>query len=425
MGIFTKAVSTIARGLGLNDHRLVAHFAGEPTDAGETITVDSSLQIGTVWACVRLIAQTIATLPLHTYRKADNGGAAIARDHDLYRLLHERPNYDMTSVEFWEAVVAAILLWGNAFIAIRRVGARIVALYPMRPDRVVRRLENDGSLTYFYTWGGKTEKMKDSDVLHIKGFSLDGHLGISVVAMARNNMGAARAAERASSAIFRNGMRPSGTLTAPDYLTAEQRIDAQAILNKFKGANATGSVPLLEGGWKFDKLSIDPDDAQMLETQAFHVEQLCRWFDVPPIMIGHQDKQSSFGTGVEQIMLHFYRTCLQHHISRIEKAVNGSLFTPEDRRKGFYASFNVAGLLRADHTGRASYYTSMVQNGIMTRNEVRRLENLPEIDGADELTVQSNLTPLEDLAAVIAGRQPSALPGRQNGSPTPIPEIRQ
>lgn len=400
MGLFTKAVTTLARGLGFTDQRLISYFAGEPTDAGETITVDGSLQLGTVWACVRLIAQTIATLPLHVYREGQDGHGEIAKDHPLYRILHDRPNYEMTSVEFWESVVAAVLLWGNAYIAIRRVGPRIAALYPMRPDRVTRRREQNGTLTYTYVWDGQTETMGEADVLHIKGFSLDGYTGISTIAVARNNMGSARAAERASAAIFRNGMRPSGTLTAPDYLTTDQRESAKAILANFRGAQATGSVPLLEGGWKFDSMAIPPNDAQMLETQAFHVETLCRWFDTPPIMIGHMDKQTSWGSGVEQIMLHFYKTCLRNHLTRIEKAINGALFTPNDQASGFYARFNVEGLLRADHAARSTYYSSMVQNGLMTRNEARALENLPRVDGGDDLTVQSNLLPIDKLGEI-------------------------
>jgi HK97 family phage portal protein len=422
MGLFTKAVTSLARGLGLTDPRLYAHFNGGPTDSGENVTVDGSLQIGTVWACVRLIAQTIATLPLQVFRTDSGGHGVIAPDHALYRLLHDRPNADMTAVEFWEAAVSHLLLWGNAYLAVRRMGARIAAIYPMRPDRVTVRREPDGSLTYSYTWNGQTETLRDSDVLHIKGFSLDGYLGLSPIAMARNSLGAARAAERASAAIFRNGMRPSGTLTAPGYLTPAQREDAKKILENFKGAQNNGSVPLLEGGWKFDSLSIPPNDAQMLETRAFNVEELCRWFDVPPIMIGHMEKTTSWGSGVEQIMLHFYTTCLRTHLVRIESAINTGLLTPNDQAKGVFARFNHEGLLRADSTGRASYLSTMVQNGLMTRNEARAKENLPRIEGGDDLTAQSNLAPIGML-----GQQAAQLTSGVNADPRTgtAPEIRQ
>jgi HK97 family phage portal protein len=157
-------------------------------------------------------------------------------------------------------------------------------------------------------------------VLHIKGFSLDGYMGISPIGVARNNLGAARAAERASTAVFRNGMRPSGIATSPDYLTEEQREQAKVMLANYQGAMNTGKVPLLEGGWKFEPLTIPPNDAQMLETQSFHVEVICRWFDVPPIMIGHMDKSTTLGSSTEQVMGHFYKTCLRGHLKRIEQA---------------------------------------------------------------------------------------------------------
>lgn len=425
MGLFTKAVATLARGLGLTDPQLYAHFNGGPTDSGETVTVDGSLQLGTVWACVRLIAQTIATLPLHVYESDQGGHGALAREHPLYRLLHTRPNADMTAVEFWEAVVAHILLWGNAYISIARSGARVVALYPMRPDRVVMRREASGQLSYTYTWQGRTQTFVDVDVLHIKGFSLDGYVGLSPIAMARNNLGAARAAERASASIFRNGMRPSGTLTSPTYLTLPQREDAKKILESFKGAQNTGSVPLLEGGWKFESLSIPPEDAQMLETMGFDVARVCRWFDVPPIMIGHMDKTTSWGSGVEQIMLHFYTTCLRSHLTRLEQAINGGLVTPVDQARGIYARFNVEGLLRADSAGRSTYLSTMVQNGLMTRNEGRAKENLPRVEGGDDLTVQSNLLPVDKLGEAVAARlsPPDGVnPDPRTGT---APEIRQ
>jgi HK97 family phage portal protein len=433
MGIFTKAVSTIARGLGLQDPRLYQYFGGGETDAGENVSVDSSLQIGTVWACVRLISQTIATLPLHVFQTDRTGHGVIAPDHPLYRLLHDKPNADMTSVEFWEAVVAHILLWGNAFIGITRFGARIVALTPMRPDRVIVRREPDGALSYTYTWAGKSETYPEDEVLHIKGFSLDGYMGLSPIAMARQSLGAARAAERASASVFRNGMRPSGLLKAPDYLTAPQREDAKAILENFKGSINTGKVPLIEGGWDFQPMVIPPNDAQMLETRAFNVEELCRWFDVPPVMIGHMDKQSSWGTGVEQIMLHFYTSCLRAHLERIEQAIKGSLITPDDMKRGVYAEFSIEGLLRADSAGRASYYSTMVQNGMLTRNEARAYENLPRMPGGDDLTVQSNLIPVSDLGLIARmPREKPVEPGAaivppspQNGSSAPIAEIKQ
>lgn len=424
MGIFTKAVAWFTGNMGLTDPRLYAYLGPGETDSGETVSGDGALQIATVWACVRLIAQTIATLPCHVYRTDRRGYGSLAKDHPLYRLLHDRPNADMTAVEFWEAIVGALLLWGNAYVAITRFGARIVALTPMRPDMVQCRIEKDGTKTYVYTVNGQTQTLRESDVLHIKGFSLDGQMGISPIAAARNSLGAARAAERASAAVFKNEMRPSGLAKSPNFLTPAQREDAQVMLASFKGAANRGKVPLMEGGWDFVPLTMPPNDAQLLETQNFHVKVLCRLFEVPPIMIGHSDDSSALGSSTEKVMEHFYKTCIRHHLERLEQAVNGKLLTPDDQRAGIYVEFVAEGLLRADSAARASYYSTMVQNGIMTRNEARSLENMAPMDGGDDITVQSNLVLaklLEEIGVLVSRRQISP----QNGSSTPIPEIKQ
>lgn len=398
MGLLTKAGYWLVRGLGLTDPRLYDHFTGGPTDSGESVTVDSAMQLDAVWSCVRRISETIATLPLHLYRVDSEGRNSKATDHPLYRVLHDRPNIEMTAVEYWEAVVGCTLLWGNSYSAISRGDKdRVIALDPMRPDRVSLRRETDGSITYTYSWNGYTETFKEDQILHVKGFSLDGICGISPVAQARNSLGHARAAQRASSAIFRNGLRHSAVLTAPTYLTQPQREAAQAILEKYKGAQNTGNVPLLEGGWTLQSNSIPPEDAQLLETQQFSVETICRWFDVPPILVGHSG-QTTWGSGIEQIILGWLQLGLRSHLKRLEQAISKSLLTAAEQQT-MYAEFNFEGLLRADSQGRATLMSAYAQNGLRTRNELRALDNEAPMEGGDELTVQSNLVPLRILGS--------------------------
>src|SRR5215213_2557632 len=427
MGLFTKAVTSLFRGASLTDHALVPYLGGngDISDAGERVSVDGSLQIGTVWACVRLISRTIATLPLVVYKEGTGGHGKPDSKHPLYDLLHYQPNLEMTAVEFWEAVIGNLLLWGNGYVRIMRQGRRVVALYPLQSERLTVKRNRDGSISYTYVDVlGNTSNFRETDLLHIKGFSLDGLCGLSPVAQARNTLGAAKAAERASSAMFANGMRPSGQMVAPTYLTPEQREQAHVMLTNFTGAGARGKVPLVEGGWKFEPLSIPPEDAQLLETRSFHVEEICRWFDVPPVMIGHSDKATTWGSGVEQIMLHFYKSCLRSHLKRIEMAIYSSLLREDEREEGYYVEFVIEGLLRADSGARASFYSTMVQNGLMSRNEVRKLENLPAVPDGDELTVQTNLTTLEKIGA--AEPEPSQrITAPQNGQSMPIPEIQQ
>jgi HK97 family phage portal protein len=413
MGLYTKAISYLARNIGLTDPRLYHFVGGESTDAGERVSVDGSMNNGVVWACTRRNAETVSTLPLHLYRMDLDRKAQRADDHPLYSVLHNRPNIEMTAVEFWEAMVGCYLLWGNAYASIDRGSiGQIVALNPMRPDRVTVRRQVDGSLIYIYTFAGLTQTFNEDDVFHIKGFSLDGLMGMSPVSQARQTLGSARAAERASAAIFRNGMRPSGTLSAPSYLNAAQREDAKVILAAFKGAAQTGGTPLLEGGWKWEKLEIPPNDAQMLETRAFHVEEICRWFDIPPVLIGHSG-QTTWGSGIEQIMLGWLTLGLRSHLKRIEQAIWARLLTAKEQAS-YYAEFNVDALLRADSAARAQQMASLAQNGLRTRDELRALDNFPPIAGGDKATVQSNLVPLEiigtaeHLASPLASQKPDA-----------------
>lgn len=413
MGLFTKAITYIARNIGLTDPRLYSFVGGGETDAGERVSVDLAMQNGVVWSCVRRTAETTATLPLHFYRIDGAAKAVRADDHSLYTILHNRPNIEMTAVEFWEAMVGCYLLWGNAYASIDRgLGGKIVALNPLRPDRIQVRRKTDGSLVYIYSWLGQTQNFQEDEIFHIKGFSLDGLMGMSPVSQARQTIGSARAAERASGAFFRNGMRPSGVLSSPTYLTVPQREDAKLLLEKFKGAAQTGGTPLLEGGWTWESLTLPPEEAQMLQTRAFHVEEICRWFDIPPVLIGHSG-QTTWGSGIEQIMLGWLTLGLRSHLKRIEQAIWLRLLTSKEQAT-YYAEFNVDALLRADSAARAQQMASLAQNGLRTRDELRALDNFPPIAGGDRATVQSNLIPLEiigsaeHLASPLASQKPDA-----------------
>jgi HK97 family phage portal protein len=425
MGILTKAGSWIARNLGLTDSRLYGFTGGAESDAGERITVEGAMQLDVVWACVRRVAETIATLPLHLYVNDADGKATKARNHQLYTLLHDRPNIEMTSVEFWEAMVGCYMLWGNGYASIERVGVKIVALYPLRPDRVQIRRQPDGSISYFYANLSQSQEFQEDEIFHIKGFSLDGLFGLSPVGQARQVLGSTRAAERASGSFFRNGMRPSGFLKSPGFLTPAQRVDAKVILENFKGAGNTGGTPLLEGGWDWHALTIPPEEAQMLETRAFHVEQICRWFDMPPILVGHSG-QTTWGSCIEQIMLGWLTLGLRSHLKRIEQAIWCRLLTGAEQSQ-YYAEFNVDALLRADSAGRALQMASLAQNGLRTRNELRALDNEPPIPGGDIATVQSNLLPLEKigsaehLASPLASQKPDAPLEKPSTGGTNIP----
>jgi HK97 family phage portal protein len=397
MGLFTKAVSTLASNLGLSDPELYRWMGTQPSHSGERVSVDTALTLDAVWACARLVSQTIATLPLPLYRRDEQRRSTPATEHPLYRVIHDQPNADMTSVDFWQAMVACKLLWGNGYAEIiRGANRRVISLEPMRSDRVQVTNETDGSRTYRYTYNGIEKVLQEDDVLHLKGFSLDGKTGLSAIAAGRNSLGTALGAERTAGSIFKHGMRPSGYFKIPQFLSKENRTKARAYVDSMSGAENTGKVPMVEGGWEFTAMSIPPNDAQLLETRAFNVETICRWFGVAPPMIGHMEKASAWGTGLEQMNLWFLTYTLRAHLKEIEQAIWSKCLSAADRQT-FYPEFNVDGLLRGDSKGRAELYQSLVTNGLRTPNELRALDNEPPLPGGDKLMIQGAMTPLDTL----------------------------
>jgi len=394
--------STLMRWLGvpitLQSGDFWADYAGAQGAAGECVTISSALKISTVWACVRLISETIASLPLKLYERKPDGSRREAREHPLYTLLNDTPNADTTAITFWECVIASMLLWGTAFIEKRRIGSRLVALDFLRPERMgVRRL-TDGSLEYrYHEQNGTTRQIAEADLVRIPAFSLDGVLGLSPVQYGANVIGNAQAQDRTAGATFANGMRFEGVFEFDHVLKQDQREAMQERLDRYRGAIRAGQSPLLELGIRYKPVTINPDDAQMLESRQFSVEEIARWYRIPPSMIGHGTAVSNWGTGLEQQMMGFLTFTLRPWLRRIVQAVKKDLLTPAERSR-YYAEHVVEDLLRADSAGRAALYASAGQNGWMDRNEMRQRENLEPREGGDELTVQSNLITLRQLA---------------------------
>jgi HK97 family phage portal protein len=367
---------------------------GHMGDAGETVSVDSVMSLSAVWACVNLLSGTIASLPLMVYRTDRSGARIIARDHPLYRVLHDSPNFDQTAVDFWEFICASIELRGNAYARIERSGGRVTGLHPIYCDVSVRRLSN-GSLEYRWTEEGRAYVERDENVFHIRGFGGNPLGGMSTLHFGRNTFSLARAIDKSAGGMFKNGLRPSGVLTFEDWLSPEKRELAETkLVEKFLGAANSGRPLILEGGTKWEQLTISPEDAQMLESRGFSVEEICRFFGVPPFMIGHTEKSTSWGTGLEQQTLGFQKFTLRRRLKRIEQAAEKQLLTPQDRAAGVTIEFSLEGLLRADSAGRASFYQQMTVIGAMTINEVRALENLPRVEGGDEPRMQMQNVPI-------------------------------
>lgn len=362
----------------------------------------AAVGLSATWACVQLIAGTIASLPVMVYRTGEDGIRRVAKDHPLYFVLHDSPNFDQTAVDFWEIMAASIELHGNAYALMERRGSdrAITSLYPIRPDLVkVRRLSN-GDLEYEWTDNGRRVVKTGTDVLHIRGSFGDALGGTSTLSACRNVFDDAMAAENAAGSMFQNGVNPSGVLsTKPEVqLTPEQRHELeQHLQKKYMGSIRQGRPMLLDNGLTWTQLSINPQDAQMLESRKFSGEQICRIFGVPPAMVGFGDKSSNWGTGKEVDVLGFQKFALRKRLKRIEQSVLKQLVPLSERRaQGLTIEFNLDGLLRGDTTSRYDAYEKAIRMGIKTRNECRALENDPPIEGGDVITVQMQDIPLED-----------------------------
>ena len=395
--MIVESAEAVVRNLAIREPDS-AYYGRMAGDAGEVVSDETVLGLSTVWACVNLLAGTIASLPLVVYQRDRDGARVVARDHPLYRVLHDSPNFDQTAVDFWEFVCASIELWGNAYARIERSGGKVTGLHPVNPRLVsVRRLTN-GTIEYRWSQDGRYFIETDKTMLHIRCFGGDPLGGMSTLHFGRNTFSLARAAQRAAGAMFRNGMRPSVQLVFDKWLTEDQRkLADDKLIEKYTGAMNTGRPYVSEGGAKIEAISINPIDAQMLETLGLTVEEICRFFGTPPFMIGHTEKSTSWGTGLEQQTLAFQKFTLRRRLKRMEQACEKQLLTPQDRAAGVTIEFNLEGLLRADSAGRARFYQQMTQIGAMTINEVRALENLPPVQGGDVPRMQMQNMPITEI----------------------------
>jgi len=364
------------------------------SSSGKVVSADKAIHLSAVWACVRLLSESVSTLPMKVYLRQADGSRKLATEHPAYKALCRRPNQEMTPSRFMLMVVASICLRGNAFVEKKFIGSKLVSLIPLLPQNmVVKRLDN-GSLEYSYTEKNTQRIIPVNNIMHIRGFGLDGVCGMMPVMAGRDVIGAAMAVEESAAKIFENGLQSSGFLSADHSLNQEQRELMRGYMQTFTGSKNAGKIMVLEGGMKYQNVTMNPEAAQMLESRSFSIEEICRWFRVPPFMVGHANKQSSWASSLEGMNLQFLTNTLRPLLVNIEQEISRCLL---DGDEDYFAEFSVEGLLRADSAGRSAYYTSALQNGWMSRNDVRRLENMPPIEGGDIYTVQLNLTPLEDL----------------------------
>jgi len=357
-----------------------------------------ALQLSAVWSCVRLISESVSCLPLGFYERTEDSRIALPETHDLVRLLKRKPNQVMTDVEFREAMTTQLVLWGNAYAKIdRRADGTPTNLTPLIPGKMDVIRSDLGGVYYEYYADTGIETYQKRDIFHLKGFSAEGIVGFSPLGLARQSMGLAVAAEQYSAGAFRRGGRPLGTLNFDKILTADQRKGAHKIYEGITaGAVNNARSWVLEGGATYTPISIPPDDLQMLQSRQFQLGEIARFFRVPSHLINDSEKATSWGSGLEQLDLGFLKYTLSPYLKRWETTIRDSLMRPVEQQR-YIVEHNVEGMLRTDSKARAEFYSTMAQNGLMSRNEIRKKENLPMIEGADDLTVQVNLSPIDAL----------------------------
>ncbi|MGX7168923.1 phage portal protein [Facklamia hominis] len=376
------------------------------SSAGKNVNERSAMQMTAVYACVRILAESVAGLPLHLYLTNENGNKEKAKNHPLYFILHDEPNSEMTSFILRETLMTHLLLWGNAYAQIIRNGkGEVISIYPLMPNKMrVARDKQTKEIIYEYFHEDGKVQLSSFDVLHIPGLGFDGLIGYSPIAMAKNAIGMAMATEEYGAKFFANGAQPGGVLEHPGIIKDPERV-RNSWSQSFGGSSNSNKIAVLEEGMKYTPISISPEQAQFLETRKFQINEIARIFRVPPHMVGDLEK-SSF-SNIEQQSLEFVKYTLDPWVLRWEQALNRSLIPNKDKKK-YFIKFNVDGLLRGDYESRMNGYATARQNGWMSANDIRTLENLDLIskeDGGDLYLVNGNMLPLDKAGSFYQSKE--------------------
>ena len=329
------------------------------TTSGKPVNERTAMQTTAVYACVRILAEAVASLPLHVYEYQDDGGKKLVHDHPLYYLLHDEPNPEMTSFVFRETLMSHLLIWGNAYAQIIRDGTgRVLGLYPLLPDKMDVQRDDRGNIYYVYSRNSDENPMfkeygdirlKAEEVLHIPGLGFDGLIGYSPIAMAKNAVGMTLACEEYGASFFANGANPGGVLEHPGVLKDPSKV-RESWNSVYRGVNNAHKIAVLEEGMKYQQIGIPPEEAQFLETRKFQINEIARLYRIPPHMIGDLDK-SSF-SNIEQQSLEFVKYTLDPWVIRWEQSLQRSLLLPGEKGK-YFIKLNVDGLLRGDYQSRS------------------------------------------------------------------------
>ncbi|MDY2990603.1 MAG: phage portal protein [Hornefia butyriciproducens] len=410
MGIFSGLFKSRDKPENYVQGATYSFFFGN-TSSGKTVNEYTAMQTTAVYSCVRVLSEAIASLPLHVYRYREDGGKERVPRHPLYHVLHDEPNSEMTSYVFRETLMSHLLIFGNAYAQIIRDGAgRVVALYPLLPNKMEVWRDGKGELYYTYTrttdenpnfdkYG--TVTLSKEDVLHIPGLGWDGLIGYSPIAMAKNAVGMTIACEEYGASFFANGAHPGGVLEHPGVLKDPGKV-RDSWQAAYGGSKNAGKVAVLEEGMKYQQIGIPPEEAQFLETRKFQISEIARLYRVPLHLIG--DLEHSTFSNIEQQSLEFVKYTLEPWVVRWEQTMTKSLLLPAEKQD-YFIKLNVDGLLRGDYQSRMNGYATARQNGWMSANDIREMEDLnpiPDEEGGNLYLINGNMTKLKD-AGLFAG----------------------
>ena len=360
------------------------------------VTLDTSLQLSAVWACTKLLAECVGSLPVTVYRIDADGSRTPDKDHSLSKLLNGKPNRWQTRQEFFETLMYQHVLLGNDYSLIGRNSRNeIVSLTPLMSEQMEVRLLSDGSVSYRYTEGSDVTVYSDQSIWHNKGFG-NGIVGLSTFDYMRQSLGIALASERATTKIYRNGGRPSGVLTMDSLLKPEQKKEIRESFSGLTESIDSGRLFVLEHGMKFQQVSLSPQDIELLASRRFQIEDIARFFGVPSVLINDTNAATTWGSGIQQIVNGFYKLTLRPYLERFEASMLSRLLTPQERMM-YDIEFDFNALLRPDKGERVKSYKEGIMSGQMTPNEARMCEGDSPMDGGDRLYMQRQMTPIDML----------------------------
>ncbi len=375
------------------------------TSGGATakpVTFDTAMTVSAVFACIRLLAETVSSLPLNMYKLDADGNRTIEKNHDLIKLLKHRPNRRQTRIEFFEQLMLNLVSSGNAYVLLGYIGKRLVSLQVLNSGSIEPELLANGDMIYHWTQlDGTRKKLTEAEVWHIRLFG-NGLIGLSPLAQAKKSIGVGLAGDDKVTDLMSNGAKPTGTLLTENWPTREQRADLREELSGLMNGDQT-EIAVLGGNMKWQAISLTPEDLELLATRRFTLEEICRFFGVPSVLVNDLSASTVWGSGIDSIISGFYKFVLRTYLEKLEISMVVNLL-PRTEWESYELEFEADAILRASLKDRIESTAKQVLSGMMTPNEARKSEGRQPKPNGDQLLVPSNMTTIDKILAVVPAR---------------------